>query len=269
MRHFLLLIIVAIMALASSCGQQSHGRRHLSAADSLRRARAIAEESYLNRMEKLHEQLTGPVPAEGAGVMAPGGAVQVPRPGDTVAMLVHAHERWHKRLERALTDSTTALGALITRVLVQDSAHRYTTATYATDGRLLIYHSEYTPDEHERTEVDLCFDQGRLVHVHERHVYPGDMQDDDQAPDTYKDDAFYLSDGRVVYQYRNEGEVAHHLDHIEYMSEHRYALKGEIAAHLSRVYEAFVADYSALQQQSMEMMVYTAAPREVVHTDGQ
>ncbi|MBS1684885.1 MAG: hypothetical protein JSS76_09030 [Bacteroidetes bacterium] len=269
MRHIPLLIIAAIVLLASACGQQGRGHRHLTTADSLRRARAIAEESHLTDMEQVHESLTGPEPATGSGVVAPGGAAQVPQPGDSIAQAVRAHDRWHKRLEQALADSATALGALITRVLVQDSIHRYTTATYTGDGHLLTFHSEQTPDEHERAEYDLCFDRGHLVHVHERHLYAGDTEGDDQAADTYTDDTYYLAHGRVYYHYRKAGEAVHHMDRIEYIQQHHSALQGDIAGHLSRVYDNFVTEYDRLTQQPMEVMVYTAVPREVAHVDGQ
>lgn len=269
MRHTPLLIITLIVVLASSCGQQSRGQRHLTSADSLRRARAIAEEAHLNDMEQLHEELTGPAQAEGSGAVTRGGAVAILHPGDSAAILVKAHERWHRKLEQALSDSATVLGALITRVLVQDSTHRYTTATYTGDGHLLAFHSEYTPDEHHRYEYDLCFDHGRLVHLHERHLYAGDMDEEEQAPDTYTDDMYYLAAGHVVYSYRDEGEVAHHMDHIEYIPQGRHALAGDVPGRVYHAYSGFEAEYNALQQQPMEMIVYTAGPKEAVHPEVQ
>lgn len=269
MRHIPLLIIVTIVVLASSCGQQSRGHRHLTTADSLRRARAIAEEAHLNALEQLHEELTGPVPADGNGAVTHGGAVAVLHPGDSAAILLRAHERWHRRLDQALRDSTTTLGALINRVLVQDSIHRYTTATYGGDGHLLTYHAEYAPDEHQRYEYDLCFDHGVLVHVHERRLFAAAVEEDEQQQDEYTDDMYYLSAGRVVHSYREEGLVAHHMDHIEYMPQRRYALAGDVAGHASRLYDGFTAEYNVLQQQPMELIVYTAAPRETVHAEPQ
>lgn len=269
MRHTPLLIIASIILLASSCGQQGRGQRHLTTADSLRRARAIAEEAHLNQLEQLHEELTGPAPTEGTGAVNRGGAVGVLHPGDSAAIIVRAHERFHRRLDAGLSDSGTALGALVNRVLVQDSAHRYTTATYSGDGHLLTFHSEHTPDEHHRYEYDLCFDHGQLVHVHERHLFAAAGDAEENLPDEYTDDMYYLSVGHVLHSYREEGEVAHHMDHIEYMPQHRYGLMGDIAAHVYHLYEGFLAEYGVLQDQPMEVIVYTAAPRETVHAEPQ
>ncbi len=270
MRYIPLLLTAAIVILVSSCGQQSRGHRHLTTADSLRRVHAIAEEAHLNEMEQLHEELTGPLPADGKGVVVVAGPAAPPRQGDSIAIILRSHERFHQRLAQALADSTTLLGALITRVLVQDTAHRYTTATYAYDGHLLTFHVEHTPDEHHRYEYDLCFDHGRLAHVRERRTFAIDAEDDDQQQEAYTDDIYYLWGGKVVYNYREEGQVVHHMDHIEFIAQNKATLAGDIAGRMAQLYENFVEDYAVLQQRPMEMIVYTSAPpahdtRPLVH----
>ncbi|MBS1594255.1 MAG: hypothetical protein JST90_08005 [Bacteroidetes bacterium] len=260
MRHLPLLILLAVIVLSSSCGQQSHGRRHLSVADSLRRVHAIAEEAHLNDMEEQHEALTGPLPDGGKGIMLATGPVPVPRAGDSIAIILRAHERFHHRLAQALADSTTLLGALITRVLVLDTSHRYMTATYSYDGHLLTFHAENTADEHRRYEYDLCFDHGRLVHLHERRTFAINTEDDDQQQEAYTDDTYYLWQGRAIQAYREQGQVVHHMDHIEFIPQGKAALTGDVAGHMSMSYEDFKEDYNLLQQRPMEMLVYTAAP---------
>ncbi|MCW3125619.1 MAG: hypothetical protein JWO03_1277 [Bacteroidetes bacterium] len=257
MRFLCSLSIIVLCLLCSSCRQRAHGRRVMTTEDSLRRAAAIIEATHLSDMEKVREDFEGPVAATGTGEVSRGDAFKTDALDDFTKAIIRSFEKYNGKLTQAMKDSTTAFGVLMSRFSVQDSLHKYMAATYSRDGHLLTFHSEITQDDRHKLAWDLYFDKGKLIYFHERHSYT--IEDDEQ--DALTDDSYFISAGRVLYSYRDDGHAQHQRDHMDLIHVTRYSLRGDVAGHAAKAFEIFQIDYAGLLMQPLESMVYTPAVR--------
>ena len=258
MRFSIIFLIIGLVILCSSCGHRPRGRRPMTTEDSARRVAAAATEAYLIRMNQVREQLDGPGPATGTGEVIRGGRYKSDLRDDSNTVITRALDKYNAKLNLAMKDSTTSYGVLMSRFSVAaDTLHKYIAATYSNSGHLLAYHSEVAIDEKHKVDYDLYFDKSKLIFFRERRT--NTLEEDDQ--DLLSDDSYFMSGGKVLFCYRDEGQTQHKRDHMELINLARYTLRGDVTGHVAQGYEVFRHDYEALLAQPLELMVYTPPVR--------
>jgi|GEM_PF-2726718 len=238
----------------ASCSSKSGGVAPLSKEDSIKVRSDETLRARLAILQSQKENLSGPS-KDGDPTVSDGDLVEARLVSDSANSIIKGFEKIKTKLERAQKDSTTSYGALLTRFRLLSSKHKYITATYTDNAHLLRFTSEVTTDDKHKDYYDFYFSNGELVYFRERHNSTRDDQD------IQTDDTYYIQKGVVVYSYRDDGSAPSRKDHMGVISSRRYALKGDVTAHVAKEFANFRGEHDLLAAQPLEPLIYPGDAR--------
>jgi len=249
MRQIKGLFIIVLAISMTSCGSHRGGANQLTHEDSVRVINDRNYQLHLAELQKVRENFIGPTVEAGEAVTK-GDKFKTNVMDDSIAAITAGFEKLNVRLDHAQKDSTTIYGALLTRFRLLKTQHKYLTGTYTDDAHLLRFTSEVTFDDKHEEDMDFYFNNSDLISFRERHTTTREEQD------IMTEDCYFLHNGRVVYAYRDEGIAVDSKDRINVMSMKRYLLRGDLTAHVSKMFANFKSDYEILLNQPLEPLIY-------------
>ena len=244
-----ILIIITTISLLS-CTHDSTGKVKLSYEDSLKIISDLAFQNTLSKLQKVHEDFSGPV-MDGDTLVTGGEKFKSYLMDDTTTVIINQVGKLESKLRHAQKDSTTDYGALLTRFRMLKAKRKYLTGTYNDEAHLLRFTSEITFDDKHEEDKDYYFNNDTLVYFRERRTYAQKEQD------ISTDDFYFLINGKVAYSYRDVGAAEVQRDKMDYMaSMKRYHLNGNLTAYVAMEFEEFKQDYDILLASPLEPLIY-------------
>ncbi len=247
-KAFLFFSLLLAISL-SSCTQKGKGAEKLSTEDSLKLVSDIAYKAHLAELQKIRENFIGPDSVTGGSVKK-GDRFTSSLLNDSLQLITAHVEKLMAKMEAAQKDSTTLYGALLTRFRQLKTQHKYLTATYDDQARLLRFTSEVSFDDKHEEDRDFYFDNDTVVYFRFRKTSTSDDQD------IMTDDSYFFRNGKIVYSYRDEGETQMRRDKMDVINTKRYKLDGNQNGQVAKEFEEFKKDYDILLLRPLEPLIY-------------
>jgi hypothetical protein len=249
MKQLISFSFIIISLSLSFCTGRKGKVKQLTHEDSLRSQSEHAFHMRLIQLQKVHGNLIGPEILGDASVTE-GTKFSTNLLSDSVNSITNEFEKLNAKLEHAQKDSSTLYGALLTRFKLLNTQHKYLTATYTSEARLLRFTSEITFDDKHEEDRDYYFSNDTLVYLRVRHSFTQDEQD------IMTDDSYFLKNCKVNYCYRDLGSEPERRNHMNVIPMKRYYLKGNTTAQVSKEFENFKRDYEILLSRPLESLIY-------------
>ncbi len=243
--------LLGILLCFNSCGnnKKSHATGSgLSRQDSLDIARLDSTKKKLEPLQKYRENLKGPAAASGAALTRGAEISGSEAPAEFESIITEI-DGWKSAVSKAGTDSTTDFGPLMTRGKIIDATQKFMNATYDRHAHLIYYYDHYDKGT-TRYDNDYYFKDGSLVY------YEHKVSEHNGGSAHLVQDEFYLSGGKVIYAFRDEGTDADKGKSINFVTVSRYQLNGDATGYVGNAFELFMKDYKVLLEEELEASIY-------------
>jgi hypothetical protein len=257
MKQIVSIGLVFLTLTFSACSHKKSGKPVMTAEDSLKIQEEIYHKVHMKELQKVRDSLIGPIDDGSAPSVKRGDAFKTSLLDDSTQAITAGFEKLKAKLDLAQKDSSTSYGTLMTRFRQFDTQEKYLTATYTDEAHILRYTSEISFDDKHEEERDFYFNNGVLVFFTERHTFNVDEQD------RLISDSYFIRDGKVAYAFRDEGNAPQIRDKINLLTLRRFALTGNLTAHVAKEFADFKHDYEILISQPLEQLIYTEEAEEV------
>jgi hypothetical protein len=251
MKQIITFSIIILSISLSFCTGRKVKAKQMTHEDSVKVKSDRALQLRLSELQKVHEDLVGPITSGEDATVAQGAKFSTNLLGDSINEITGRFEKLNAKLEHAQKDSTTTYGALLTRFRLLNTQNKYLTATYTGGARLLRFTSEITFDDKHEEDRDYYFSNDTLVYLRIRHTFTQDELD------FMTDDSYFIKNRVVKYSYRDQGSAPERRNKMDMIPLKRYHLNGNTTAHVSQEFEEFKHDYEILLSRSLEPLIYT------------